>query len=185
MGIPPVTRVSGQQTKVYGELTEHGEVIFLFDRGKRKKRAAKTFLRSSISARGLGKTGRLGRDQENRYLASAVLTEYKYAAEHLRGVVSEEGDRLGKDENRQEDKLLNYEDSTFRSRRPSSVEVSTEPPRELEESSRDDLDIGTALGRTVQFGMTKAYPTVWPLPSKTRTRWGRGKPACPPRAGSS
>ena len=37
---------------------------FPFDRGKRKKRAAKTFHRSSISARGLGKTGRLGRDQE-------------------------------------------------------------------------------------------------------------------------
>ena len=48
---------------------------------------------------------------------------YSFADEHLRGVVSEEGDRLGKDESRQEDKLQNSEDSTFRLRRPSSVEV--------------------------------------------------------------
>ena len=184
---------------------------FPFDRGKRKKRAVKTFHLPSISARGLGKTGHLERDQENRFLVSAVLMEpqnrscwfdgraYSYAAEHLRGVVSGEGDRLGIDERRQEDKRLNNEDSTFRSRRPSSVEVSTEPPRELEESSRDDLDIearlcprrtrqapresSTAPGRTVQetrcsFGMTKAYPTVWPLPSRTRRRRGGSKPAC-------
>ena len=32
--------------------------------------------------------------------------EYSYAAEHLRGVVSEEGDRLGIDESRQVDELL-------------------------------------------------------------------------------
>ena len=61
--------------------------------------------------------------------------------------MSEDGDRLGIDESRQEDKLLNYEDSTFQSRRPSSVEVSTEPPRELEKSSRDDLDIGRDAGK--------------------------------------
>ena len=59
-------------------------------------------------AKGLGKTGLLGKDQENQYLESAVLMElhnrscwferaYSYAAEHLRGVVSEEGDRLGID----------------------------------------------------------------------------------------
>ena len=56
------------------------------------------------------------------------------AAEHSRGVASDEGDRLDMDESSQEDELLNHEDSTFRSRLLSSVEVSTEPPRELEES---------------------------------------------------
>ena len=72
-----------------------------------------------------------------------------YAAEHSRGVASDEGDRLGMDESRQEADLPNYEDSTFRSRRPSSVEVSAQPPKELEESFRDDLDIGRDAGRAL------------------------------------
>ena len=42
-----------------------------------------------------------------------------------------------------------YEDSTFPSRLPSSAEVSTEPPRELEESCRDDQDINIDTGRVV------------------------------------
>ena len=48
---------------------------------------------------------------------------YLCAAEHLRGVASEEGDRLDRDESRQVDELLNLEDLIFRSRLPSSVEV--------------------------------------------------------------
>ena len=160
----------GTTANWYGTRRGH----FPFDRGKRRKRAVKTFHRSSISARGLGKTGRLGRDQENRYLESAVLMEphnrscwfdgraYSYAAEHLRGVVPEEGDRLGIHESRQEDELLNNEDSTFRSRRPSSVEVSTEPPRELEESSRDDLDIeAKALSTEDEASAPGIFDSTW------------------------
>ena len=54
---------------------------------------------------------------------------YLCASEHLRGVASDEVDRLGPDESRQENELLYYEDLTFPSRLPSSAEISTEPPR--------------------------------------------------------
>ena len=90
------------------------------------------------------------------------------AAKHLRGVVSDEGDRLGMDESPQVDELLNYEDSTLRSRLPSSVEVSTEPPRELEESFRDDLDIGMDAGRVVCLSVRKVLEKLKSLCSLRR-----------------
>ena len=108
---------------------------FPFERGRQKRPADETFYHSGISAIGLGKTCRLGSDQKNRYLGSAVLMgphvrscwfdgrAHLCAAGHLRGVASDEGDRLGVDASRQVDELLNYEDSTFRSRLPSSLEV--------------------------------------------------------------
>ena len=118
--------------KVYGELAEHGALVF-HSNVVDERPAGKTFYHSGISVRGLGKTCRLGSNQKNRYLRSAALMEphtrsgwfdgraHSYAAEHLRGVVSEEGDRLDMDESRQVEELLNYRDSTFRSGRPSSV----------------------------------------------------------------
>ena len=90
------------------------------------------------------------------------------AAEHSLGVASDEGDRLDMDESRQEDELLNYEDSTFLSRLPSSVEVSTEPPRELEESFRDELDIGRDAGRVVCLSMRKILKKLKSLCSLSR-----------------
>ena len=59
-----------------------------------------------------------------------------------------EEDRLGMVESRQLDELPNYED-------PPRVEVSTEPPRELGESFRNDLQIGIDAGRVVCFSMRK------------------------------
>ena len=59
------------------------------------------------------------------------------------------------DESRQEDELLNYEHLTCRSKLPSSVEVSTESPRELEESFHDDLDVGRDAGRVVCLSSRK------------------------------
>ena len=53
--IPQAIRVFGQQMRVYGELTEHEEVVFPFERGRRK-RTGKTFHHLGISARGLRKT---------------------------------------------------------------------------------------------------------------------------------
>ena len=45
----------GQQTKIYSELLEHEELVFPYERGRRKKRTGQTFRHSGISARGLGK----------------------------------------------------------------------------------------------------------------------------------
>ena len=95
---------------------------FPFERGRRKRPAGQTFDHLGISVRGLGKICRLGSDQQNRYMESAALA-YLCAAEHLRGVASEEGDRLDTNGSRQVDELQNYEDLTLRSRLPSSVEV--------------------------------------------------------------
>ena len=67
----------------------------------------------------------------------------------------EEEDRLGTGESKQVDELLNYEDPTSRPRPPPPVEVSTEPPRELEEPSRDDLDIGMDAGHVVCLSTRK------------------------------
>ena len=72
------------------------------------------------------------------------------ATEHLRGITPDEADRLGTDERRQLDELLravqevpeNCEDVTSQPGPPPPVEVPTEPPREPEELSRDDLDDG-------------------------------------------
>ena len=77
-------------------------------------------------------------------------TAYLCATEHLRGVTPDEADCLALDERRQLDELLraarevpeNYEDLTSQLGPPPPVEVPTEPPREPEEPSRDDLDIG-------------------------------------------
>ena len=68
---------------------------------------------------------------------------------------SDEGDRLGMDESTLVAERPNYEDSTCWSRHPSSVEVSTEPPRELEESFRDDLDTGMNAGHVVYLSLRK------------------------------
>ena len=72
------------------------------------------------------------------------------------------------DESRQVDKLLNYEDLTFRSRLPSSVGLSTEPPREFEESNRDDLDIGMDAGRVVCLSMGKSLQKLKSICSRSR-----------------
>ena len=108
---------------------------FPFGSSRQRRPAGKTFYHSGITARDLGKTCRFGSDQKNRYLGSAALMGRHLrscwfdgranlcAAEHLRGVSSDEGVRLGMDESRQVDELLNNEDSTFRSMLPSSVEV--------------------------------------------------------------
>ena len=92
-------------------------------------------------------------------VTSAVLSGgfncFLCASEHLRGVASDEVNRLGPDESRQVNDLLDYEDSTFLSRLPSSAEISTESPRELEESFRDDLDIDMDAGRVVCLSVRK------------------------------
>ena len=93
---------------------------------------------------------------------------YLCASEHLRGVASDEVDRLGLDESRQENELLDYADSTFPSRLPSSVEISTEPPRELEESFRDDPDINMDTGRVVCLSVRKILEKLKSLCSLRR-----------------
>ena len=69
------------------------------------------------------------------------------ATEHLRGVTSDESDRLRIDERRQLDDLLkaaqavleNYEDFTSQPRPSPAAEVPTEPPREPEETAWTQL----------------------------------------------
>ena len=76
---------------------------------------------------------------------------YLRATEHLRGVTPDEADRLGLGEGRLLDELLwavqevpeNFEDLTPQLGPP--VEVPTDPTREPEEPSRDDLDIVRTL----------------------------------------
>ena len=75
---------------------------------------------------------------------------YLSATEHLRAVTPDEAGCLGFDERRQLNELLraarevpeNYEDLTSQPGPPPPVENPKEPPREAEEPSRDDLDIG-------------------------------------------
>ena len=65
------------------------------------------------------------------------------AAKHLRGVTPDEADCLGLDERRQLDELLrpeNFEDFTSQPGPP--VGTSTDPRREPEAPSHDNLDIG-------------------------------------------
>ena len=72
------------------------------------------------------------------------------ATEHLQGVTPDEADCLGLDERRQSDELLraaqevpgNYKDLTSQPGPPPPVEVPTEPRREPEQLSHDDLEIG-------------------------------------------
>ena len=72
------------------------------------------------------------------------------AAEHKRGVTPDEADCVGLDEIGQLHELLrvarevpeNYEDFISRPGPPPPEEGRTKPPREPEEPSRDDLDIG-------------------------------------------
>ena len=115
----------------------------------------KTFHHSGISARSLRKTCRLGRDQKNYHLGPAALIGPHVrscwvggradlcAAEHLRRVAPDEGNRLGMDESRQEDELLNCGDPTSQPRPPPPVDG------DLEEPSCDDLDVSMDAGRVV------------------------------------
>ena len=93
---------------------------------------------------------------------------YLCASEHVRGVASDEVDRFGLDEGRQENELLDYEDSTFPSRLPSSAEISTEPPKELEDSFRDDLDINMDTRRVVCVSVRKILEKLKSLCSLRR-----------------
>ena len=72
-------------------------------------------------------------------------------AEHLRGVTSDEGDRLGMDESRQVDELLNYRDPTSQPRPPPPVEG------DLEALSRDDLDVGMDVRRVLCLSVRKIF----------------------------
>ena len=90
------------------------------------------------------------------------------AAEHLRGLASDEGDRLGMDESGQVNEPLDNEDSTLRSRLPSSAEISTGPPRELEESFPDDLDVNMAARRVVCVAVRKILEKLKSLCSLRR-----------------
>ena len=109
------------------------------ERGGRQRRACKTLHNSGISARGLGKTRRLGSDQKNHYPGPAALIGPHVrkllvwwtglcAAEHLRGVAPDEGNRLGMNESRQVDELF-----------------------------RDDLDVGMDAGRVACFSVRKIF----------------------------
>ena len=110
--------------KVCGELTEHEEVVFhsiVVD--ERDELARRFIIRASV------------REVLGRHVASEARSfwfdgrAYVCTAERLRAVVSDDRDRLGMDECRQVDQLLNYEDSTFRTRLSLLVEVSTEPTK--------------------------------------------------------
>ena len=112
-----------------------GRSRFPFERGKQRRPAGKTFHRLGHSARGFGKTCRLGSDQKNRHLESAALMgrhirscwfdgrAYLCAAEPLRGLSSDKEDRLGWMEADRWTSCQATKDSTFRPRLPSSVEV--------------------------------------------------------------
>ena len=72
---------------------------------------------------------------------------YLCATEHLRGVTPDEADRLGLNERRQLQQVPeNYEDLTSQPCAWPTAEVPTEPPKEPEEPSRDDLDDGLGTG---------------------------------------
>ena len=69
---------------------------------------------------------------------------YLCATEHLRGVTPDEADRQGLDERRQLEELLKaacLKTVSSQPGPPPPVEIPTEPPREPEETVRDDLDI--------------------------------------------
>ena len=75
--------------------------------------------------------------------ACGLVDGHICATEHLRGVTPDEADCLGLDERRQLDELLrpeNFEDLTSQPGPP--VEVPTDPRREPEAPSHDNLDIG-------------------------------------------
>ena len=80
---------------------------------------------------------------------------YLGIAEHLPEFAPDDADRAGMDESRQVDEVPNYEGPMSRPRPPPQVEVSTKPPRELEESFRNDREIGMDAGRVVCFSMRK------------------------------
>ena len=110
----------------------------------------------------------------NHYLGPAALIgphvrsccfggrEYLCAAEHLRGVAQDEGNRFGKDESRQVDELLNCGNPTSRPRPLPPVEG------DLEEMSRDDADVGMDVGRVVLLCVRNIFEKLKSLCSLRR-----------------
>ena len=90
LGIPQPHEVFGQQMKVYGELREHGEVVFHSNVVDERDQLARCFTIQASAREVFGKTRRVGSDQKNRYFVC-----------------------------RQVDELLKCEDSTFRWESPS------------------------------------------------------------------
>ena len=105
---------------------------------------------TTMRGRYLGPAALIGPHGRGSWWVRFGGTAHLCATEHLRGVTPDEADCLALDERRQLDELLraarevpeNYEDLTSQLGPPPPVEVPTEPPREPEEPSRDDLDIG-------------------------------------------
>ena len=101
-----------------------------------------------MRGRYLGHAALSGRHGRSSWWVPFGARAYLCATEHLREVTSDAADCLGLDQRRQWDELLkaarempeNYEDLTSQLGHPQPVEVPTEPLREPEEPSHDDMD---------------------------------------------
>ena len=103
---------------------------------------------TAMRGRYLGPAALIGPHDRSGWWVLFGARAYSCATEHLRGVTPDEADRQGLDERRELEELLkaacevHNEDLTSQPGRPPPVEIPTEPPREPEETVRNDLDIG-------------------------------------------
>ena len=116
--------------------------LYFFHRHYPGKRAE-----TALRGRYLGPAALIGPHGRSSWWVKFGRRAYLCATEHLRGVTPDEADCLGIDESRQLDELLkaaqkvpeNYVDLTSQPGPSPPAEIPTEPSREPEEPSHDDL----------------------------------------------